>query len=725
MLSYGMNVDSLIMQEVVKSFSSESLTLAGVFSGLFTKLPKIFVYIAAKKCIESSSAIMEPIQIFFQALVGKFLYRTETYNTKDLLKEEYHIGSCFLKCNDRKITVTNEDGIVSVKYIPYFHSATITSIIEQGKLDYQNYTESRDKQKVLYETYKLESGCIRGKACTASNLYASSNYRKLATMISSHFETNQLIGVNDVLGILLDGVPGLGKTKFADYAVTEKLAGAVYKIDMTGFISKPFTEVIQQMYHSRAVTVNTIFVIDELDKYFNARLQTEYHELPPENKPTYEQFVQSAKTGYLYLLLSILERDDVRAPTIVIFCSNNFLSIFDGIDTTHHQSLYDRFMKVNFEKCNHTELVNYMEYFNNKLLGTSYYTYMSRQEISRKLNKNVEITYRSLHQLSIMSGYKTDVLIELLNSYKPNVLGTPTSRQDLGQGVGLRQEDYEEEENIDNSNEEEKGEEEEEESEEEETFDTTKDPLNFLIRNIEYISRLPDKEQPMTFFEFYYTIVYGSPVARKLITENDQLNEMIRTTVYNGISSLKPGNTESYLTKRLIEIEIQNGNYLEFFETELISHTDIVEILNCDCNLRHIVRIKMEPISNHLDKSRFVFDAILEKDKEFDTIQVVEKPKIEEEPELTPKQIWVRTIKEYMIKVDCVDTKGERAKIILEIFDYMGSSQAGIEFIEQHPKFKQTVKEKIEDVLSRKENYGEFASQNAKNLIFLMTGIAL
>ena len=59
---YAQDTNSLIMGEVIKLFSSsERVCYQSILSTLFTKIPKIFFFVLAKKCIESSTVIFEPL----------------------------------------------------------------------------------------------------------------------------------------------------------------------------------------------------------------------------------------------------------------------------------------------------------------------------------------------------------------------------------------------------------------------------------------------------------------------------------------------------------------------------------------------------------------------------------------------------------------------------------------------------------------------------------------
>lgn len=424
-----MSTDSIIMQEVVRGFSSHA-SLTGLVCEFFSKIPRLIMHVIAKKCIENSSSFLEPIQNFFRGLLYTLVYRQKVYKTNDLLKEDYHLGMAYkttplLAHSPVPVSFEESKDSVTVYHIPFLHKQLLAKIEEEGKLAFARHTQARAKRTVTYETFKLEGAAPKSKTCTASNLYASSNYRNLEEMLTAHFEISTQVGANNVLGVLLDGIPGLGKTKFADYAVMRKLAAVVLKIDMTNFLSLPLDSVLSTIYHGRNVIENTIFVVDELDKYVDYRLRTEYEEMQQvegvENK-SFVEFVAYRKLSYLYSMLRVLERDDIQAPVVVLFCSNNFASIFEGIDVTHHRSLYDRFMPVKFHPCRYDELIDYLAYYNEKLKTTKYHEQITKEKIKERLRADISITFRALHHLSIEAMYSTGKLIDLLNSYQPKEL---------------------------------------------------------------------------------------------------------------------------------------------------------------------------------------------------------------------------------------------------------------------------------------------------------------
>jgi len=114
---------------------------------------------------------------------------------------------------------------------------------------------------------------------------------------------------------------------------------------------------------------------------------------------------------------------------VVIFCSNNFHTIFDGVDLTHHKSLYDRFLKIQFEECNHSEIINYILHYNEKFVGSKYHRLENRNDLSLLLKSDIRVTHRILHQISIESQYNAIKMIHSLNNYQVDGLETMMKRK--------------------------------------------------------------------------------------------------------------------------------------------------------------------------------------------------------------------------------------------------------------------------------------------------------
>ena len=102
-----------------------------------------------------------------------------------------------------------------------------------------------------------------------------------------------------------------------------------------------------------------VLLIDELDKYldynfsYNYTLDRDnYNKKKKETDDDFiseEEYKKSKKMSFLYELLSLIDSENHYKKCIIIFCANNFETIFENIYMTHFLSLKKRFVNINFE----------------------------------------------------------------------------------------------------------------------------------------------------------------------------------------------------------------------------------------------------------------------------------------------------------------------------------------------------------------------------------------
>lgn len=431
--------DAIIMSKVVDVISSDSNSgIRDFVAFIIPKLPAIALMVALKKCMESSGEIFWGIVACANTLIRKMFYTdlviehvNHAENTDYYRKKVYEKKKSLLGMRSffpmYWVSEENQPSVLSyLKWLPS-HSEVVSECEGDAKVDQHIYDHAKSLKKTIYKKLTTEKGSLTYVNSKASKLFPSKNYTELVKIIKSHLSVAKIVKSYTVLGVLIDGQPGLGKTKFADFAVEQKLAGSVYKVDMTTMLKYPFSEALDRMYHSVEIVTDTIFMIDEIDKYVDFRLDLEYdQEVKASQKhakdeavalPNSEYFKQQQKVAFLYDMLSILERDGLDQSVVVIFCSNNFHSIFDGVDLTHHKSLYDRFMKVNFKECDHEEIINYLIHYNEMFKTSEFERDLNVGVLQNSLRKDVNVTHRTLHHISIKSRYDAFQMIELLNNH--------------------------------------------------------------------------------------------------------------------------------------------------------------------------------------------------------------------------------------------------------------------------------------------------------------------
>lgn len=440
-----MTPDSIILSKITDLALSDKGCITDFTKTIIPKLPVIAFMVIVKKCIENSNDFFYTLWKGIRYIVKKTLYTEHILvNPNDAKTKCYYYCKCYTK---RKYSFFNQlfpiyiDYVndeerfeTTVSYMNWYprHKRIMDEAEKEATKDFKDYELSVSQVKVLYKKLVVDESNIKYVDTKPSLLYSSQNYINLTKIIKSYTSKAKKIQSFSVLGLLIDGVEGLGKTTFLDYAVSEKIVGSVYKVDMTTMLKYDFSLLLRLMYHKIDITTDTIFMFDELDKYLDYRIKMDYEDelktINNNNKKNKQsntldekKFYETAKTNFLYDMLSILERSGLSHPVIVIFCSNNFNTIFNNIDMTHHKSLYSRFMKVKFTPSDHTEIVNYITYYNDQFVDEPDYVAIDKPTLSKLLRKDILITHRRLHHISIESQYNPFTMVELLNQ-EPNVV---------------------------------------------------------------------------------------------------------------------------------------------------------------------------------------------------------------------------------------------------------------------------------------------------------------
>ena len=441
------SADFIVMSKIVDIVASPSGGVIDVIKAIIPKIPCIALLVVLKKCIDNTGDVYTVIASNIWKIAKYILYEDlvllecnsvdnlDYYCKKSIEKKKCLLNNAYFPIywdvNDSvaQLSITKR----SSDHTHFWDECHEDAIVAQSV-----YELVKTQKKVVYKTMLCKNTELSYSKSNASKLYPSRNYKKLVDSIKTHFSVSDIVESFSVIGMLIDGIPGLGKTKFAEFAVEERLAGHVYKVDMTCMLKFSFSRVLESMYRDVEIVSNTIFMIDEIDKYIDYRISLEYNELKDSiinsNNTTstsstsdvtqskvikpFSEFQAHAKTTFLYDMLSILERDGLKHSVVVIFCSNNFHSIFEGVDLTHHKSLYDRFMKIKFEECDHTEIIEYILYYNNRFINTEYHLELDVDNLKNSLRRDVRVTHRTLHHISIHAKYNAFEMIKLLNIHK-------------------------------------------------------------------------------------------------------------------------------------------------------------------------------------------------------------------------------------------------------------------------------------------------------------------
>lgn len=429
------SVDTIVMKEVIGMFSGKSFSVSNLCLVLGSKMPKLFFMIVVKKCLDNSSLITSPILTCLFSILSRVMYRTVIYNSSDTNSLVFHTILILKKNKDAlellypPLVIQEREVGLAVSYIPLVHSRNLGEIMKDSEASLNKYLAGKNSVGTKYKIFSIQNSVSSYTTREANTMYPSSNYKRLASSVSSFYRVCKLTERIEVAGILLNGVPGLGKTRFVDYAVKTKLVNEVYKIDMTCLLSETFETILKNAYHSVPCKNEKImFVFDEIDKYLDYRtniLYDAYLQLPETKEclviKSKREFIVDKKTDFLFGMLRVLERSSLSESIVVIFCTNNFESIFEGVNLKHHTSLLSRFKSFNFEKCDKKELCSYLLHYNTAFLGTEFHEAVDEKWIMRNLREDISITNRALHHLSFEASYGVTETVRLLNSYKEEI----------------------------------------------------------------------------------------------------------------------------------------------------------------------------------------------------------------------------------------------------------------------------------------------------------------
>jgi hypothetical protein len=284
------------------------------------------------------------------------------------------------------------------------------------------------------------------------HLFPSKNYVRLNEMVRSYNEVSKLTKTRQPRAILIDGEPGLGKTSSIDALATLGTYGLVCRVDMTKYINsdKSIQKIFDYIYTKHMENIDGLIVVlfDEIDKYISRNIRVRYQneckkllkvkyskvekpkepgsssdvELPnlsEQDLIDWESFQVDYRENFLYDLLHLIEITYIKNGIVFIFCSNNFDSIFDGVNMKHFRSLRDRFVKVTFKRCDKPELIDYIKYYNKMLVGTEWhYPSESLDKILSGIREDLAIPYRVLTHTTMKAGYKMEILVDILNRWK-------------------------------------------------------------------------------------------------------------------------------------------------------------------------------------------------------------------------------------------------------------------------------------------------------------------
>lgn len=401
--------DTTTLREILSIFTSSKNKWKGALG--------VFVAIGIRHILNNST---ELINLAYSRLGERFLslfYTKKRFIRDDATLYDYYFSKewmLYSSKNESGIISSVEGNILILCYLPY-HQKIINEIHEKADIAFKTIDLKTKKEKRTI-CFRITTG--NNSEWVPTQLFPAQNYQRLERSITRHLQVCKLTGATTNLGILIDGEPGLGKTKVADYIASKNIFKTVVKIDMTEFVDRELKDVMEEIENIE----NVLYLVDELDKYIEFHILKKWHlyissEKKDERKITLHEFVLNKKLDILGTILRTLEYDKNKEPRVIIFCSNNFQTVFGGIDPAHFESLYSRFMIFTFNRCDIKEIKAYLEYYNNLFIGTDLYVQRIEYELS-KLSVDVNITFRALHHIGVRYEYDIPKMVEQINKWK-------------------------------------------------------------------------------------------------------------------------------------------------------------------------------------------------------------------------------------------------------------------------------------------------------------------
>ena len=447
-----------VLQEIIsvlQKLNCGSINMASIKSFarvLPTKVLYLLTIILFHHYVGNTKDMVHGLKSLLWRLVSSAIYRVKRYTRGDSHTLSHYQGEAFsnsgqdatytfgipmfIETNNRPINQTRNESTqqttVEVQYIPFIHRHLINRMEEEGQRQFNEVEGTSNYYPYSHEAYRSQN---------YGELYSSSNYVRLRNIIHDHVDVESTSHHYNNLGILINGRSGLGKSRFAEYLASTGIVENIYHVDLNNdyFMNKEPKTLFRIIFTDIAVTKTSLFMIDEMDKWLAFYIDRSYSRLlesaakaqakttptsVESNRPDAvyvppkHEHERCVKRDFLLALLSVLERKDIHNSCIVIFCCNNFHTIFQDVDITHHQSLQDRFMHVEFVPCDRAEIMGFLQHHNSKFITAERTARFHRPDIHdivSQINSDVCITYRDLTKLCTMMGYNYANIVVALN----------------------------------------------------------------------------------------------------------------------------------------------------------------------------------------------------------------------------------------------------------------------------------------------------------------------
>ena len=314
----------------------------------YQELLKPLVFFLIQYLVRNPDKILS----FFRSLALKFIYRrlelksvsgTKELQMNKLLQKEINPkneASSSLTVSGLPLYLNMNGPYTVLEYCPFIHQKFLDDIDTEANSEV-NIVPNREIKTVCRD--------VNRKIFVPDTLFPSKNYLALAKTIRNFFKVVNRTKMYKAQGILIDGEPGLGKSKSCDFLATLNEYNEIYYINMslTTLLKKDFKSIVAEVLTRRAGS--TIIYFDELDKYLDFYIEYSFHK--QEEIEDFVEYKRRYKQEFLYELLEVIETNMYEDGVVFIFCSNNFHTIFEDTNQVHFHSLKSRFAPIRFDRC--------------------------------------------------------------------------------------------------------------------------------------------------------------------------------------------------------------------------------------------------------------------------------------------------------------------------------------------------------------------------------------
>ena len=279
-----------------------------------------------------------------------------------------------------------------------------------------------------------------------SYAFPTDNYTQLEESIRNYFFINEVLKTQTVpFCVNFDGEPGTGKTTFSSHIASSGIFNKIYNCNLVQTTHLSFMETVNHLERQMNLTSkdkkptdeneNVLIMFDEIDKWIESYINTQIHKLREEARgkktlskggeksentviETFEKLTPQEeeekkiqlKSEFLDQLYKVIDGhvlSDVR-KYVIIFNTNHFDTLFDGVDQKKYHALRDRFQKYKFYKSGKQEVISYI-----KNIIAKMQEYIEKPDTTSEKRKIYQDSFRSLFNCddSILSGIPNDIQI--------------------------------------------------------------------------------------------------------------------------------------------------------------------------------------------------------------------------------------------------------------------------------------------------------------------------